>query len=270
MATIVISKKCPAGQNVGQHLLKMGFKKNGETFDGSPVYSFKELKLVFVQEMHIYADKVKELDTEQIVFASTHKSQAMQPCLSVHPVGNFGKAELGGWNKTLVPCSARVNKQLIKSLQARAKANKVGWPVTGEVTHHGPFVDKPVAFIEIGSSREQWSNPLAGKTVAEALVQGLSAPAEEFEVALGVGGTHYCPEFTKIMLRTDIALGHIISKHAVDLVDKAMFMQAIKKTKEKVDFVLFDWKGLNAEQRNKIKGFAEAEGLEWRKTRQLL
>jgi len=139
-----------------------------------------------------------------------------------------------------------------------------------EQTHHGPFLSKPCVYIEIGSSEEQWQNQSAGEILAETIMNSFSNFNSGFKTAIGIGGTHYCPEFSKIEERTELALSHILSKYYVDEIDLNLFRQMIEKTFEPVFLVLIDWKGLIAEQRNKIISFCEELNLDWKKTRDFL
>lgn len=271
--SIVVSKKCPAGMNIARQLQAKGFKETEREFDGNKIWRWDDrLELVFVDELHIHAENIKSLKTDSVIFATTHKSEKGTPSLTVHSIGNFGKAELGGKDKTLVPCSARLMKTLLKNLQEEAKSARIDdeWEITREVTHHGPFNDKPTCFIEIGSGEEQWRDERASKAIANTLLKSLPLKAEKWKIAIGAGGGHYCPEFTKVELRTEIALGHIAPKYAMADLDEKVFKQMVEKTVEGPSLLLIDWKGMTGEQRKKVIGFCEASGLEWAKTRAFL
>ncbi|MBU1120525.1 D-aminoacyl-tRNA deacylase, partial [Candidatus Micrarchaeota archaeon] len=151
-----------------------------------------------------------------------------------------------------------------------AENSRLPWDVVLEVSHHGPFLEKPTVFIEIGSSEKQWTEKEAARVLAYAIMKATRLNAKEYKTAIGAGGTHYCPEFTKIQLKTDIALSHIVSKYAVDSLTKDSFNQMTEKTVEKVDFMLLDWKGLTSEQRQKMIAFCERAGIEYKKTKDFM
>jgi D-aminoacyl-tRNA deacylase len=271
--SIIVSKKCPAGMNIAEQLKAKGFKETEREFDGNKVWQLNEsLELVFINELHIYAETIQELKTDSVIFATTHKSEKGTASLTVHPIGNFGKAELGGKDKTLVPCSAVLMKTLLKNLKQEAESAGIEdeWEVTREVTHHGPFNDKPTCFIEIGSSEKQWQDERASKVIANTLLKSLPLKEEKWRIAIGAGGGHYCPEFTKTELRTDFALGHVVPKYAMESFDESTFKQMVEKTVEGPAILLLDWKGMTGEQRKKVISFCEASGLEWAKTRAFL
>jgi len=273
--SVIVSKTDPAGINIAGHLIKkFNFKETEKSFDLNSVYSFSNEKnsfdLVFINQKQVFADYLNELETDLIVFASKHSSETKKPCLSVHSIGNFSKAELGGKDKTLVKTSSLVLKNFYLNLVKKVKEKKFDFPVLMEQTHHGPFLSKPCVYIEIGSSEEQWQNQSAGKILAETIMNSFSNFNSGFKTAIGIGGTHYCPEFSKIEERTELALSHILSKYYVDEIDLNLFRQMIEKTFEPVFLVLIDWKGLIAEQRNKIISFCEELNLDWKKTRDFL
>ena len=84
-------------------------------------------------------------------------------------------------------------------------------------------------------------------------------------IAFCIGGPHYCNNFNKILERTDIATGHICPKHALEYLDESLIRQAIEMTKEKVDLILLDWKGLGKEKA-RIKVILESMNLEFQRT----
>ena len=147
----------------------------------------------------------------------------------------------------------------------------IGYSITLEATHHGPLIKKPVVFIEIGSKEEQWEDSKAGKIIAETIISMIKNydPTKKFEVAIGFGGTHYCNSFNKIEAGEDIAISHICPKHFLEKIDEAMIKKMINSTLEKVDYALLDWKGMLADDRNKIIGILDNLGIEWKKTKGL-
>jgi len=269
--SIIVSKTDPAGLNIADKLISnFNFTETKKKFDSNSIYSNKNIDLVFINKKQVFADYLNELETDLFVFASKHSSESKKPTLSVHSIGNFSKAELGGKEKTLVSTSSLVIKNFFLNLLKESKTKNFVWPVLLEQTHHGPFLSKPCVFIEIGSSEIQWNNYEAGAIIASAILNSFSSFNSVFKTALGVGGTHYCPEFSKIEERTSIALSFILSKYYIDAIDSSLFKQMIEKTSEKIDFVLFDWKGTNSKQRKKIISFCEELNLEWKKSRDFL
>ena len=112
---------------------------------------------------------------------------------------------------------------------------------------------------EIGSGEKEWGNEEAGAAVAgaiEAVLAGWKKPAGK--VALGFGGTHYCPSFSKREAE-GYAFSHVCPKYALDLLDAELLAQAVAKTAEKVECgVLDDCRG---EQKRKVAALLEEAGI---------
>lgn len=270
MFTIIASKPNAASMNIAQRLLEnFDWKETQREFDGVPIREHNNIEFVFTETLHVFADNVDSLSTDCFIFVSSHKSEAGKPTLTVHAIGNWGKAELGGRDKTLVPTSAILNKALIVNLEKEAKKQGLEWPVVAEVDHHGPYLTKPTVFIEIGSTEKEWKNEKAAEAVARAILDSTRS-GEKYKVAIGIGGPHYCPNFSKILLKTDIALGHIVPKYVLDSLEFGLFKQMVEKTAEPIDFVLIDWDGTNAKQRDKIISYCDELGLSHKRVKDFL
>jgi D-aminoacyl-tRNA deacylase len=254
---IVASTKDTASVNISQKLISLhGFEKTQQTFQRSPVYSKtlndNEIKLVYLNEETIWAQYItNHFSPELIVFVSRHSGTAGIPTLSVHAPGNMGNAELGGIPKRVSICPASAMKNALLEL-ARIKTQKnLIYQVSYECTHHGPSLDTPTMFVELGSSPEQWKDLEAAEAVAHAAMAAITWETK-YPVVLGVGGPHYSERFTKIALETDRAFGHIMSKYAVPSVDAEMVKQCVQRTLEKIESAVFDWKSMKAADRQKV------------------
>ncbi len=285
MPTIVFSSQCLAGKNIAERLIRgHGFEKS-DSISGFNAWARGEILMVEIDTRLVYADFLDEkINTDLFIFASTHRSESGIPCLTAHTPGNWGRADLGGAPRTLARAAPNLLKRVLQKTNARAQEEKLGWTVCAEVTHHGPTLNTPSLFVEIGSTENEWKNETAGRIVADSIMHALDddtrfdcAIFEEQKCAFarqasssarrcpffakrkigsancafGVGGTHYAPAFTKIILESEIALGHILPKYGVDGVDVDVFRQGIEKSTERTGFVLLDWKGMNKEQREK-------------------
>ncbi len=214
---------------------------------------------------------------DYFLYASTHKSESGLPALTAHVPGNWNAADFGGLPKTLNTAYACKLKQILQLLAEGAKKHGLDWPVNMEVDHHGPTPSRgaggpapatlrpplfpALIFVEIGSGPGQWENELAGQVVAEAMMKALFRPAPPAPVYLGIGGGHYAPKFTHVMLESEKAVGHVLPKYHAASFDAAMLHQAMEKTVEKVEGALVDWKGLGKEERDRIVALLEKEGV---------
>ncbi|RLG70947.1 MAG: hypothetical protein DRO04_00835 [Candidatus Iainarchaeum archaeon] len=270
---IVVSKKCEVGRNILPVLQEIGnFKESGSIFEGNKVYENDYAFLAVCNKLHIYAENINPPGSH-IVFLSTHKSEKNIKCFTVHPVGNFGKAELGGKDFTLVKCSALLNRALFDSLRKFYEESmlKEEFALSLEVTHHGPYTEKPVAFMEIGSTTKEWHNEKALKLLANAALEGIKnfyeMKRDAYNVALCCGGNHYAAKFTRVLLKqNDLAYGHLIPKYHLENISIEIFREAVEKTVEGVNFVLVDRKGSNSVQREKIREFCKILNLKYRQT----
>ncbi|MCM8830725.1 MAG: D-aminoacyl-tRNA deacylase [Candidatus Omnitrophica bacterium] len=202
----------------------------------------------------------KSMKEDYFLYASTHKSEKSLKSLTVHIPGNFSEAKFGGEPKTLNYSFASKLKQILKLLDEENKKNSLGWNVTMEVDHHGPTIKekKPLIFVEIGSSKDEWQEPVAGKIVASVLFNALLLKAEEYKTYIAFGGGHYAPKFNDYQLgkkklnQEEIAISHICSKYDIEQLDKELVFEAIEKNLEKIEGALIDKKGLNNKQQERL------------------
>jgi D-aminoacyl-tRNA deacylase len=229
---IIASKKDPAGMNIIQNL-----KNLNSTI---PIH-LVETEIINVENID------KNLEADFIIFASKHQSKAGTKSLSVHPIGNWTKAEFGGKDKTICPSSALTLKHFFQTLNKNNTSEK--YKTTLEATHHGPYIETPSLFIEIGSSPNEWKDKEVGKLIAKTIIEATETKPKKADIAFGIGGPHYCPNFNPIQLNNKFALSHIIAQYALPIT-KETIEEAISKTTEKIKYAIIDWKGLGkAEQR---------------------
>ena len=232
MITIITSETDPASLNIKEELLKLGMQN-----------------VIILKESLIYAESLdKKFNSDLFIFASKHSSSAGVASLSVHFPGNWNTADLGGKERLLCKASPLRMKEAFLTLNKLASQI----PVTLEATHHGPYCNKPCFFIEIGSSLEQWKDKNLGKVIAKTIQETATKKPKKYEVAICLGGPHYCNNFNKIQLETNIAVSHICPKHMLPFLDNEMLQQAIKQSEPQPKFALLDWKGLGNDKKRII------------------
>ena len=264
---IVASKKDKAGINITTNLSQ--FRKNPlissiQKQDSGFDFYLVEEEIIFTENLDM--EKINKYDF--IIFASKHKSEKGVKTLTVHAPGNFRNADLGGEMGKVCKSSALFQKQIFEKLRKNAEEHNLKYDVTLESTHHGPLINKPCIFIEIGSSENEWVNRKAGfiiaKTISEIIQEFKENPYNE--IAIGIGGPHYCPNFNKIQLNSNIAISHVIPQYVFPLTEE-MIKEAIEKTEEEIDLALLDWKGLgNAEQRQEVLDILDKLYVRYEKT----
>jgi len=257
MILILASTKDIASMNIAQKLISLyEFEKTGASFQHNPLYSKRiqgrEVKLVFINEETIWAQYITDHFSPQlIVFVSRHSGVAGIPTLSVHTPGNLGDAELGGLPKRVSICPASAMKDALLELARIKEENNLQYQVSYECTHHGPSLDVPAMFVELGTSFEQWKDLKAAEAVAHAAMAAISKQSQ-YSTVLGVGGPHYNERFTKIALTTPKAFGHIIAKYAIPHADAEMVKQCVQRIVEKVELAVFEWKSMRSGDRERI------------------
>ena len=233
------------------------FKKLSETFQENPVYSKtlynKETKLFFVNTEIVETQFLGKLfDPQLFIFLSRHSSVKGIPTLSVHTPGNLTGAKFGGKSRKVSVSSAYAMRNALTKMAKLTAEKGLEYEVSYECTHHGPSLDAPTMFVELGSSPKQWTDLKAAKVVADAAVAAVSG-SSKCSVALGIGGPHYNMKFTRMALNNPRAFGHIIPKYALSEIDIKIIKQCVKRTVEPVDSVVLDWKGINGKNKPKVK-----------------
>ena len=259
---VITSKKDTAGRNIKEALEKFGSK----------VYEFDK-DIVNLEDID-EEESIK--DAELIIFASRHYSGEGRKNFCVHSIGNWKKADYGGKDGTLVKTSALMIKEMSIILQRNAEEAKSKgiidkeYEFSLEATHHGPYIEKPCMFVEVGGTEKEWSDLKAIEVLARSIKEFITGYDEHrdnnennnYKPAIAVGGLHYCQSFNRIQLSSKYAISFIAPKYALPL-NKELIEQAIEKTSEKISTVIIDYKGLgNAEMRDKTITLLRECGLE--------
>ncbi len=250
MAVLIISStEDPAGTNIKNSLLAQSTWNEIDSFNDQPVHQNSKMKDVFIVTiqdrtiLHENIDKeIKEklgLEPKQVIFISRHRSKTGPPTLTTHPIGNYGGVtEFGGKSKTLVKSSPRLATHLLRLMKKYAEQEKLYHKVCFEVTHHGPYVETPTIFAEVGSNEEEWENKEPASAVAKSLLELLEKYhyEEDFPsnipILIGIGGGHYAPRFTEVTLAKKVAFGHMIPSYQIDEgnIDDEILEKAIQAT----------------------------------------
>jgi D-aminoacyl-tRNA deacylase len=273
MILIVASIKDVASTNIAKQILAhYPFEETGENFQENPVYEAdlrdKRAKMVTLNKESVYAQDLTDqfANLELVVFVSRHSSLSGTPTLSVHTPGNLGQAELGGLPKTVSFSPANAMRDVLKAMMRRREEMQLDYEVSYECTHHGPSLDVPTMFAELGSSPEQWTDSRAAEAIAHSTIEAISNfgnfPAK---AVLGIGGPHYSSKFTRIALEKEVAFGHIVPKHAIPCVDSGVIKQCVERTLEKVEVAFLDWKGIKGENKPKLVGMLKEVGVPFEK-----
>lgn len=231
MLLLVASTEDVAAMNIRDRLLEAVAWKERGSFVDHPVRSHGDMLLTTIDKMHLTADDIDQefeaatsFPVDEVIFLSRHRAASGTPTLTVHPIGNYGRAEHGGRDGTLVPCSPARMAALLRALKTTA----MGLPfnISFEVTHHGPVLSRPTCFIEIGSDETRWGNIEAARAIAKALLEHTVA---EEPRTVGIGGGHYAPRFTEVCLARQVGIGHMIPNYALEKMDEIAFVSFTKE-----------------------------------------
>ncbi|MBU1197750.1 D-tyrosyl-tRNA(Tyr) deacylase [Candidatus Micrarchaeota archaeon] len=264
MPLIAFSKDNLAGEVIARQLIERHqFDPQPEIVTPDTRYAFRNwknkegLQLIEIQTTHLFSDYLKDYplfnDSDLLIFASTHRSAAVKPCVTTHLVGNWGEeAKLGGTPRELGFASAHALKCAYEFLSQPENAVE-HFPPFMEATHHGPTrLNAPILFMEVGSSENEWKEEKPAVKVAEGILHVCKHWKEsKGKVALGFGGMHYAPKFSKLELE-EYAFSHIASKHVAPSMTKEMVEHAMAKTIEKVEIGIIEKKSLKSEDRHHV------------------
>ncbi len=227
--------------------------------------------LIFLEKLNIGGINLKP---DLLIFASRHRSVTARPAFLVHTTGNWSDtAEYGGKPQDLSKTSALLHKAGFESLREQIEKFNSSVPLECEVTHHGPTIlQAPLIFMELGSSKKEWLIKEAGELVANAIVNAVFKYLDFKEgktqrVGLGFGGTHYAPNFNRLITNHNIALSFICPKYYIQELNEDMIKMMINNTLEKVDFFIVDWKGTNSQDKKHLIPLLEDFAITIRKTR---
>lgn len=216
------------------------------------------------------------IDPDLLIFASRHRSETERPAFLVHTTGNWAdKADFGGNPRELSNASALLLKAGLLSLIEQAKTSSYSnFSLDIEVSHHGPTtLEKPLIFMELGSSEKEWVIDDAGKVVSSAVINTVLKYLElqkqkDIKVGIGFGGMHYAPQFKKLIMNKNIAVSFICPKYFVQKLNRDMIEQMINKNLEQVDYFIIDWKGTNSADKQHLVPLLEEFDVPIKKTKE--
>jgi D-aminoacyl-tRNA deacylase len=244
----VNSRQDKAGVNIRHHIEQLLGPDRSGAFEGhGRTYEFFDVEGRLIHAEHVDED----IEADCVIFLSRHASANPVPVLTVHVTGNFGAAELGGRPKTLAPAAPALMQATLRAL---ARNCPEGYRVSYEVTHHGPTgLSHPSFFVEIGSTEKEWTDPVAGRAVAESV---LSAGDTHSIPLIGFGGTHYAVRQTEIALKTRGAFGHIAHTRDIAALDKEMVKAMLDSGGAVAAYI--DRKACTREDLDRLSGILDA------------
>lgn len=228
--------------------------------------------LIFLNDLKL---KKSEFNPDFLIFASRHTSKTARPSFLVHTTGNWNDmTDFGGDPRELSRTSAVLHKAgFISLIEQNISEVLPEFSVDIEVTHHGPTsLDKPLIFMELGSSKKEWQISQAGQLVTKAIINTIYKYIQleregTQKIGLGFGGTHYAPNFHRLIKNKNIAMSFICPKYYIQKLNKEIIKKMIDNTYEKVDYFLIDWKGTNSAEKAHLTSLLEDFEIPIKKTK---
>ncbi len=250
-----------ASSNIATAFGEMLHLHEGDDFHGMKHFEDGDTHMIEVSGNLFEADLLDGMVKDDIIFLSRHSSNKGIPAFTVHPEGNWSdEALLGGRPKELsVACPLR----MVGLLCSINKLNNTSLQVTYEATHHGPFLNCPSLFVELGGDRDTVANRSYAELLAKSIEKSLYDRAEYGKVVVGIGGVHYPEKFTRCTLEGKYAFAHIMPKHHAHRVD--MLKKAFERSDAEPELAVLEWKGIKAADRETILRELNTLGVDYAK-----
>jgi D-aminoacyl-tRNA deacylase len=260
MVYLIYSKET-ASSNIAGHLKQILGMEDEEEFHGMKHFSYGKMKMLEVEGRLIDSDFLNDIISDDIIFLSRHSSSKGIAAFTVHAEGNWSDDNsLGGKPKEL---SVSSPSRMIDVICAISKINTAGIQTVYEATHHGPLLDRPSFFVELGGNESVINSKDYAEIIANAVANSIDDHKEYDKVAIGLGGMHYSDKFTKLSFEGKYAFAHIMPKYRIDCID--MIKTAIERTDRKVEIVLVEWKSIKAAEREIIVRELNVLGIDYAK-----
>lgn len=239
MVTLLLaSKEDTASMNIYSEVLELnGWGETKQYSHGKvTTNSISDIELLLIDQLHIWADgidlkhqEITSSDVDEVLVLSRHVSSSETPAITLHAIGIPGgtphgmKAESGGINGKVPPPSTKF-AELFRTMKRIASAKKLDekYDLTLETTHHGPLLESPALYLEIGSTEDQWADKEAARVWAETIslclgIEGGGCKWEgRGEVMIGFGGGHYAPRHKAVISESDVWLGHVLASYSLN------------------------------------------------------
>ena len=168
-------------------------------------------------------------EVDEVLVLSRHVSASETPAMTLHAIGVPGEtphgkiARSGGITGKVVPPSTMFG-DLFRTMSRISIEQGLDsdYDITLETTHHGPVLQKPTLYLEIGSTEDRWLDKIAARVWAETISEciGLDGGKPRSwkgsgDVMVGLGGGHYAPRHKAIIAQSNVWVGHLIANYAI-------------------------------------------------------
>ena len=240
VSIIAVNADDIASYNQAKYLLEKFPWQSIGNIEGKLAYQLNNVRIWMFERGILFEDDIDqrwfdntgEIVTE-VIFPSRHAAASGKPSLTLHPIGvpQLNKAEkppFGGKAGFAPPPSTRLSSWW-KMLQEYVSGTELDeqFELTLEVTHHGPWLNVPAMFIEIGSTEKTWPNEEAAELLARIIADGMALDGKNNIglwdekansgdlVLVTLGGGHYAPRANKLASMDGVWLGHMLATYAL-------------------------------------------------------
>ena len=263
---LVCSERDLPSVNMKESLLSFhGWEDIGN--DGTNSYiSYGETVMVTIPDMHIYHEDLdKEVErfgvkVDDVIVMSKHSAKSGRAALTAHPIGNYHENEFGGRERSLVKASPALMSDALRRIVSLNDMEDT--QTCFEVTHHGPWMEKPTFYIEVGSEQTHWENKHAAEILAH-VIESLD-PHYDYPSAVGLGGGHYAPRFTEVALKFKVNFGHMIPNYQIEGRDDEDIVRMLKDACEATGtkLVYLHRKSMKKPEERRMSALIESSGFE--------
>jgi Uncharacterized protein conserved in archaea len=235
------------------------------TFGNDRFLTCGDAAMMITSDLHIYSDNVdvraKEagISPDTVIFMSRHSAASGEAALTVHPIGNYGENKYGGKEGKLVRSAPSLMSDALRKIMSYSDLPE--FKICFEVTHHGPWLERPTFFIEIGSDEKNWGNIRAADILSDVL---LNIEPNDYISAIGVAGGHYAPRFTEVVEGFKVNFGHMIPNYHLEGKDDESIIRMTKDACEATgtDIVYIHKKSLKKPEERHISELISSAGFE--------
>lgn len=252
--------------NMRAALMRMHDWEDMGSSGGASYMSCGDDVMMSIPDMHVrHEDLDREAEAfgvkvDSVVVMSRHSAKSGRPSLTAHPIGNYHEADFGGRPETLVKASPAEMTDAIRRIHAYNRQE--GVQTCFEVTHHGPYLEKPTFYIEIGSDETHWGDLPS----AEVLAQVISdiEPHDEYLTLVGIGGGHYAPRFTEAVMSSKVNFGHMLPNYQLEGRDDEDIARMVRDAcvATGTDSVYIHRKSMRGPEEHRIADIVRSEGFE--------
>lgn len=237
---IVVSNPDIASLIQGQALLEMGEWKEGPLVEDCASHRLNDVRIWWLETGLLWEDDLDKRwtsatgeEVSEIIFPSRHSAASGRPSLTVHPIGiphltEDDEIPFGGKAGECPPPNPRLGPWF-REIRKRGGDSSLSdeFSLTLETSHHGPWLETPCMFIEIGSTAEHWPRKDAAEILAGIIWDGLGLgggsgigewnPNSGEKVAVGLGGGHYAPFIGRLASYEGVWLGHMLAGYSLPM-----------------------------------------------------